>query len=187
MNSYSYYEIKTLPLRLGYLDRCHRGSPPPRPALASSRRPGAHPPLVRHHLPFDRLARAAHLPPLPAPPRSVALRRILAAAPDTSPRPVLERVLPRRFSQHGSRGCGRVRRVDAMVLRGRPGGSNYPRRKSAVIKRPHLLAGEDLRPAPRQKRSLAKRDQLKAAALDRFGQKGYQATSIGDIARHAHL
>ena len=56
-----------------------------------------------------------------------------------------------------------------------------------MIKRPHLLAGEDLRPAPRQKRSLAKRDQLKAAALDRFGQKGYQATSIGDIARHAHL
>jgi AcrR family transcriptional regulator len=28
---------------------------------------------------------------------------------------------------------------------------------------------------------------LKAVALDRFGAKGYQATSIGDIARHAHL
>jgi len=56
-----------------------------------------------------------------------------------------------------------------------------------VIKRPHLLAGEDLRPAPRQTRSLAKRDQLKVAALDLFGQRGYQATSIGDIARHAHL
>jgi len=56
-----------------------------------------------------------------------------------------------------------------------------------VIKRPDLLAGEDLRPLPRQKRSLAKRDQLKAAALDRFGQKGYQAASIGEIARHAHL
>lgn len=56
-----------------------------------------------------------------------------------------------------------------------------------MIKRPNLLAGEDLPPAPRQKRSFAKRDHLKAAALDRFGQKGYQATSIGDIARHAHL
>jgi AcrR family transcriptional regulator len=56
-----------------------------------------------------------------------------------------------------------------------------------VIKRPNLLAGEDLPPAPLQRRSLAKRARLKAAALDRFGQKGYQATSIGDVARHAHL
>jgi AcrR family transcriptional regulator len=56
-----------------------------------------------------------------------------------------------------------------------------------VIKRPNLLAGEDLPPAPLQKRSLAKRERLKAAALDRFGQRGYQATSISDIARHARL
>jgi AcrR family transcriptional regulator len=56
-----------------------------------------------------------------------------------------------------------------------------------VIKRPNLLAGEELPPSPLQKRSLAKRARLKAAALDRFGQKGYQATSIGDVARHAHL
>jgi AcrR family transcriptional regulator len=56
-----------------------------------------------------------------------------------------------------------------------------------VIKRPNLLAGEDLPPAPLQRRSLVKHARLKAAALDRFGQKGYQATSIGDVARHAHL
>jgi AcrR family transcriptional regulator len=56
-----------------------------------------------------------------------------------------------------------------------------------VSKRPNLLAGEDLPRTPLQKRSLAKRARLKAAGLDRFGHKGYQATSISDIARHAHL
>ena len=56
-----------------------------------------------------------------------------------------------------------------------------------MTKRPNLLAGEALPSTPLQKRSLAKRARLKAAALDRFGHKGYQSTSIGDIARHAHL
>lgn len=56
-----------------------------------------------------------------------------------------------------------------------------------MSQRPNLLAGENLPRPPLQKRSLAKRACLKAAALDRFGQKGYQGTSIGDIARHAHL
>jgi AcrR family transcriptional regulator len=55
------------------------------------------------------------------------------------------------------------------------------------MKRPNLLNSEELPPAPVQKRSLARRAGLKAAALDLFGQKGYQATSIRDIARHAHL
>jgi AcrR family transcriptional regulator len=50
-----------------------------------------------------------------------------------------------------------------------------------------LLAREDLPQAPLQKRSLAKRARLKAAALDRFGRRGYQATSVGDITRQAHL
>src|ERR1700674_1928853 len=53
--------------------------------------------------------------------------------------------------------------------------------------RPNLLAGEQLLPAPLQKRSLAKRARLKAAGLARFGEKGYEGTSVGDIARHAKL
>jgi AcrR family transcriptional regulator len=50
-----------------------------------------------------------------------------------------------------------------------------------------LLAGEDLPPAPRQQRSLAKRARLKAAAVRLFGEHGYEHTSIDDIARSADL
>ena len=53
--------------------------------------------------------------------------------------------------------------------------------------RPNLLAGEDLPPAPRQKRSLEKRARLKAAGLALFGEKGYESTSIDEIARRAKL
>lgn len=53
--------------------------------------------------------------------------------------------------------------------------------------RPNLLAGEDLPPAPRQRRSLENRERLKAAALRLFGRKGYAGTSIEEIAGHADL
>jgi len=56
-----------------------------------------------------------------------------------------------------------------------------------VSVRPNLLAGEDLPPEPRQKRSLEKRARLKAAGLAWFGEKGYESTSIDDIARRAKL
>lgn len=56
-----------------------------------------------------------------------------------------------------------------------------------MTQRPHLLAGEDLPPPPRQKRSLQKRARLSNAALALFGEKGYEATSIADIARRAKL
>ena len=54
-------------------------------------------------------------------------------------------------------------------------------------KRPNLLADEDLPPAPHQKRSINKRARLKAAGLALFGEKGYEATSINDIAGRAKL
>lgn len=53
--------------------------------------------------------------------------------------------------------------------------------------RPNLLAGEDRPPEPHQKRSLEKRARLKAAGLLLFGEKGYEGTSIDDIARQAKL
>jgi AcrR family transcriptional regulator len=56
-----------------------------------------------------------------------------------------------------------------------------------MIQRPNLLAGENLPPAPLQKRSRDKRTRLKAAGLALFGEKGYEAASIGEIARRAGL
>ena len=73
------------------------------------------------------------------------------------------------------------------MLRGRPGRSNDPPTQTVVSMRPNLLAGEDLPPEPRQKRSLDKRARLKAAGLVLFGEKGYESTSIDEIARRAKL
>jgi AcrR family transcriptional regulator len=56
-----------------------------------------------------------------------------------------------------------------------------------VSLRPNLLAGEHLPPQPRQERSLEKRARLKAAGLSLFGEKGYESTSIDEIARRAKL
>ena len=59
--------------------------------------------------------------------------------------------------------------------------------KAFVIKRPNLLAGEDLPPEPQQRRSLENRVQLKIAALALFGEKGFERTSVEEIARRANL
>jgi AcrR family transcriptional regulator len=77
--------------------------------------------------------------------------------------------------------------VDALVLRGRFSWGDDPSRKPGVSVRPNLLAGEDLAPEPRQKRSRDKRARLKAAGLLLFGEKGYESTSVDDIARRAKL
>jgi AcrR family transcriptional regulator len=75
----------------------------------------------------------------------------------------------------------------ALVLRGSAGGSGHPSRDAGVSVRPNLLAGEDFPPEPQQKRSLEKRARLKAAGLALFGEKGYESTSVDDIARRARL
>ena len=54
-------------------------------------------------------------------------------------------------------------------------------------KRPDLLAGENLPAAPQQQRSVEKHKKLKAAGLALFGEKGYERTSIEEIARGAKL
>jgi AcrR family transcriptional regulator len=53
--------------------------------------------------------------------------------------------------------------------------------------RPNLLLREDLLSAPVQKRSREKYELLKAAALALFGEKGYEQTSIDDIASRAQI
>lgn len=58
---------------------------------------------------------------------------------------------------------------------------------NAPAERPRLLSPQELSPGPRQKRSIDKRQRLKAAALTAFGEKGYAGTSIQDITREARL
>jgi AcrR family transcriptional regulator len=53
--------------------------------------------------------------------------------------------------------------------------------------RPNLLRGEKYPPAPQQRRSLEKRARLKEAGLALFGEKGYESTSVDEIARRAEL
>ena len=73
------------------------------------------------------------------------------------------------------------------MLRSRAARWNHPPRQAILSLRPNLLAAEDLPPEPRQKRSLEKRARLKAAGLALFGEKGYENTSIDEIARRAKL
>ena len=73
------------------------------------------------------------------------------------------------------------------MLRGGFGCRDYSSRETGVKVRPNLLAGEDLPPGPQQKRSLEKRARLNAAGLALFGEKGYEGTSIDEIARRAKL
>jgi AcrR family transcriptional regulator len=77
--------------------------------------------------------------------------------------------------------------LDAVVLRSRSVGNNHSAVDASVRNRPNLLADEDFPPAPHQKRSIHKRARLKAAGLALFGEKGYEATSVNDIARRAKL
>jgi len=77
--------------------------------------------------------------------------------------------------------------MDTLVLRGRLPRSARPRIESRMTNRPRLSEGEDFPPAPLQARSLDKRIRLKAAGLALFGEKGYDGTSIEDVARRAEL
>jgi AcrR family transcriptional regulator len=56
-----------------------------------------------------------------------------------------------------------------------------------VRKRPDLLAGEQFPAEPQQRRSLEKRSRWKASGLALFADKGYERTSIEELARHAKL
>lgn len=73
------------------------------------------------------------------------------------------------------------------MLCGRHGGGAAGKIENIVRPRPKLLAAEDLPSEPQQKRSLAKRERLKKAGLELFGENGYEKTSIEQIARRARL
>ena len=69
--------------------------------------------------------------------------------------------------------------MDADLLRRRGGG-----RVGGAVKRPLIAAAEDL-PSPRQARSVEKRARILEAGRALFREKGYEATSINDIAARA--
>lgn len=76
--------------------------------------------------------------------------------------------------------------MDAVVLRGgAPRGSATAR--LTMAERPDLLAGEDLPPAPRQERSQDTRGRIDEAALALFAEKGYEATSIEEVAERSSI
>jgi AcrR family transcriptional regulator len=77
--------------------------------------------------------------------------------------------------------------MGALVLRRRCRRSPHRKMAKPVAARPNLLAGEDLPADPLQKRSLAKRARLKEAGLLLFSEKGYENTSIDEIAQRAKL
>src|SRR5215470_9481903 len=95
-------------------------------------------------------------------PRGLAGGGDLAGYADAAARSIQQRLLSGSLSQHRT-GNGRgLRRLDAALLRGGAGrrvAIRPIRGRSCVITRPHLLAGE----------------------------KGYEATSIEEIAARAHL
>jgi len=67
------------------------------------------------------------------------------------------------------------------------GGSPHRSTKAKGMNRPRVLEGEDLLPEPVQQRSIAKRERIKAAALALFGERGYERTSLEDIAHRAEV
>src|SRR5208282_1120574 len=187
MNSYSYYETPPLPLRPGHLDRRHARPAGSRTSPSPPRPPPFHVHPFRRQFLCDGLAGAPSLPRVPAFARAMARRRYLSGASHAAPRPFLERLFRDRLPQHVPGSFRSLRRMDADLLRRRAGGRDDSGKKRRVKPRPNLLAGEDLPPEPLQKRSIAKRGRLKAAALALFGEKGYERTSVDDVARRARL
>ena len=68
-----------------------------------------------------------------------------------------------------------------------PKSSPEPEKEWRPRARPDLLAGQQLPPAPQQERSRRKREALLMSALALFAERGYEQTSIEDIARSADV
>jgi AcrR family transcriptional regulator len=77
--------------------------------------------------------------------------------------------------------------VDLLCWRGGRRVGERLKKLQSGVSRPNLLAGEDVLPPPRQKRSQDKRARLKQAALTLFGERGYEGTSVEGIVSRANL
>lgn len=90
-------------------------------------------------------------------------------------------LFPVHVPEHGCERSGRVRRLDAHLLRRSGGGSHAP------VKRPLIACDEDLCAPPRQARSMARRQKILDAARALFARQGYEATSIEQITTSAGI
>src|SRR5271155_4508498 len=187
MNSGSYYAHAPATLRLRNLARRHHRSAARRSAPAASRRLARHLRSVRRQFSVDGLARAPALRSRAAAARAIPCRRRVRGVAYSAARSIFLRVLSRVVSKHGSAGGRSFRRVAVVVLRRSDRRSADSAMAKIVSARPNLLAGENLPAAPLQKRSLEKRARLKTAGLALFGEKGYENTSIDEIARRSQL
>lgn len=117
----------------------------------------------------------------------MARRRDFPCPAHTSSGPFFERILPHMVSKYVAGSGGHIWRVDAYLLCRCPARWSISSIEAVIKKRPNLLSGEKLPPAPCQKRSLEKRVRLKLAALAVFGERGYEKTSIEEITKEASL
>ena len=97
--------------------------------------------------------------------------------------------MPRwNFFRHHVRSCQEI--SPAPLLKGSLSlsmdqSSPEPMMENTSVSRPDLLVGQQLPPLPQQKRSKQKRDALLQAALALFAERGYEATTIEEIAHQA--
>ena len=187
MNSGSYNAHTNFPVWVGGLGGSDVGLAACRTILAACGRLERAIAAVCHQFSADGFAGAQDMRAVSIAKGAVAPGRGFTGFTDAVARSIHERVLSTGVSEHVA-GSGRsLRRLDALVLcrcHGRGAGGES---EGVVRPRPRLLAGEDLPSEPRQKRSVAKRERLKKAGLELFGEKGYEKTSIEQIARRARL
>src|SRR5580700_10851958 len=185
MNSGSYYETTTRCLRFHGLDRRHDCAADRGAVSATSGQLDGNSRSVHGKLSGHGFLRTSAMPRAALASRGVARGCGDSLAAHLPTGSIFECVLSGSIPEYGSRRGRCLWGMDALVLCWRFVGSNHPPVSTIVRMRPNLLADEDLPPGPHQKRSINKRARLKAAGLTLFGEKGYEATSITEIARRA--
>jgi AcrR family transcriptional regulator len=187
MNSGSCYEHTSFSHWVGHLGRRHTRAACGRAIPAASAALGRDAFAVCDKFSAHGAIGSRIMPAASVAARTMARRRRVDCSANAVARPVLQRIFSCGLSEYGSRVGRNVWWLDALLLRGRAYGRADSRVEEFVKPRPNLLEPEDLPAAPKQSRSLAKHTRLKAAALALFGKKGYENTSVEQIARRAKL
>src|SRR5438445_3331719 len=184
MNRDSYYEDTPSHQRIRYLGRGHAVPPAGRSTAPSSASLASDSCALRAELRSHGPRGTPAMPQSAVAVRSMAGGRHLPGSANVIVRSFQQRFFLRYLPKHCGRNGRRLRRLDAGVLRRSPARCSPVAAVDAtcVNTRPNLLAGESMPPAPSQKRSMDKRARLHAAARALFGEKGYEAASIEEMA-----